>query len=160
MGDMISNSFITPIPVKILHFFPAAMNHTLAFFSYAHRIHRGELQYDRPSQMKAWTRVYHHRGLVIQELKEMIARDATGGSDVTILVINQLLVTEILVLYPLCPISMLLLTDYAYQVLQSGSRLWRDHAAWLVKLIQFRGGYLKLFHSSPVFPASLSLFIG
>lgn len=98
MSDMINNSFIMPIPIRVLHYFPAAMNHTLAYFTYAHQIHRREVASDRSSQMRVWTRVYHHRGLAIQELKSLVAREATGvPSDTAILSINQLLVTEILV---------------------------------------------------------------
>jgi hypothetical protein len=103
MGDMIVNPFIVHFPLKVLHYLPPAVNHTMAFFGYGHRIYRREIQSDHASQMKAWARIYHHRGLVIQELKELITRDPTGSNDITIVAINQLLVTEILVLHPLAP---------------------------------------------------------
>jgi hypothetical protein len=88
-----------PFPLKVLHHLPAVINHAMAYFGYGYRIHRGEIQ-DRPSKAKAWARVYHHRGLVISELKDLVARDPAGCNDLTLMSISQVLVTEIIVCYP------------------------------------------------------------
>lgn len=73
------------------------MNHTMACFGYGHRIYQRQLGNDAGATKKAWTRIYHHRGLAIRELGQVIAKDDTRCTDVTIATVVLLLVTEVLV---------------------------------------------------------------
>jgi hypothetical protein len=76
-----------------------------------HRVRQLEGATDRAIVVKAWSRVYHHRGLAIRNLSESIGRESTRSSDTTITAIFCLCCAEVGLL---CCLTLLLELTFGY----------------------------------------------
>jgi hypothetical protein len=122
-----------------------------------HRVRQLEGATDRAIVVKAWSRVYHHRGLAIRNLSEIIGQESTRSSDTTITAIFCLCCAEVGLL---CCLTLLLELTFGYlQLRQQLNPDWRVHADGISKLLELRGGFKKLYDDRPYMQPTLILFL-
>lgn len=71
------------IPVRFIHYMPAATRHALVSMAIEHRMLRLSQKKTDPLMMEIRARFHHHRCLAIQALNDDVCNDATRGSDMT-----------------------------------------------------------------------------
>ncbi|KAK3353728.1 fungal-specific transcription factor domain-containing protein [Lasiosphaeria hispida] len=132
------NPFIIPIPS--LHLIPASIVHALVSVAISHRlfqIPRGASQSKALSGARS--RLYHHRGIAIRLLNELVGSEQTRSGDVTIASVYALLVS----------------------VLQQSTEppCWRPHAEFIVTLVGLRAPLPSFVRSSPHMQVTILAFL-
>ncbi|KAK3693138.1 fungal-specific transcription factor domain-containing protein [Podospora appendiculata] len=125
--------FIIQCPLPVISLVPTAIVHTLVSVALSHRLFTlsGNNTACSPSSgpaSKTWSRLYHHRDLAIRALNDLVADEKTRTADITIGSVYTFL----------------------YAVLQQSiTPNWRQHVDGFVKLVELRGGFESIIHTSP-----------
>ncbi|KAJ0360145.1 hypothetical protein COL154_007732 [Colletotrichum chrysophilum] len=98
------------IPVRFIHYMPAATRHALVSMAIEHRMLRLSKKKTDPFMMEIRARFHHHRCLAIQALNEDVCNDATRGTDMTMASVMVFLYADS-GYYPFLPCPVDLFTD-------------------------------------------------
>ncbi|KAK3332914.1 fungal-specific transcription factor domain-containing protein [Cercophora scortea] len=125
--------FIIQCPLPVISVVPTAIVHTLVSVAISHRLYTlsGNNTACSPSSdsgSRTWSRLYHHRDLAIRALNKLVGDERTRTADITIGSIYTFL----------------------FAVLQQSiTPNWRQHVDGFVKLVELRGGFASIIHTSP-----------
>ncbi|KAK0719405.1 C6 zinc finger domain-containing protein [Lasiosphaeris hirsuta] len=128
------------VPIASLHLMPASIIHALVSIAISHRLFQVPRDTSRCTSLSgARSRLYHHRGIAIRLLNELVGSDETRSGDVTIASVFTLLVA----------------------VLQQSTEppCWRPHAEFIVTLISLRAPLRSFVHSAPHMQAPILAFL-
>lgn len=138
MHELVRNPSVNPMPLEILHHFPAAICHSLVLLALGHRLHRMMPRGADPNTLiEMRSKLYYHRGVAIRALSEDLADERIRNSEMTI-----------------CSILEFLIIDMSYTSLD-----WRQHFAGVLEIIAARGGIKHLFDTRPHLQMSLFLLM-
>ncbi|EQB45895.1 hypothetical protein CGLO_15154 [Colletotrichum gloeosporioides Cg-14] len=125
------------IPVRFIHYMPAATRHALVSMAIEHRMLRLSQKKTNPLMMEIRARFHHHRCLAIQALNDDVCNDATRGSDMTMASVMVFL--------------------YADLMGSATASNWRHHLNGYKSLVDMRGGFENVYRLTP-YMAPMLLF--
>ncbi|KAI8194749.1 hypothetical protein K4K54_006167 [Colletotrichum sp. SAR 10_86] len=125
------------IPVRFIHYMPAATRHALVSMAIEHRMLRLSHKKTDPLMMEIRARFHHHRCLAIQALNDDVCNDATRGSDMTMASVMVFL--------------------YADLMGSATASNWRHHLNGYKSLVDIRGGFESVYRLTP-YMAPMLLF--
>ncbi|KAI8309182.1 hypothetical protein K4K61_002002 [Colletotrichum sp. SAR11_59] len=125
------------IPVRFIHYMPAATRHALVSMAIEHRMLRLSHKKTDPLMMEIRARFHHHRCLAIQALNEDVCNDATRGTDMTMASVMVFL--------------------YADLMGSATASNWRHHLNGYKSLVDIRGGFESVYRLTP-YMAPMLLF--
>ncbi|KAF2014582.1 hypothetical protein BU24DRAFT_451583 [Aaosphaeria arxii CBS 175.79] len=141
--QMAPSPHVIQFPLSALHHLPLAINHTLVGFALGYRMHCNELPH-----AEVWSKVYHHRGLAIRNLSDIINR-----CELTKKIESRK--QKILLDTTIASILVFLCGELQ----QCASLNWRYHIDGMSRLIQLRGGITTCWHESPHARSAILMFI-
>jgi hypothetical protein len=136
--DLAQNPAIIQFPLYALHLLPPAVHHTLVCLSLYHFCYSLPAGAHRAVMVSNRFKIFQHRGFAIQALSDMISKTKTRCSDMTI-------------------VSVVMFMSMDMQ--NSGSTDWRLHAHVMKRLIDMRGGLMRLLRDVPYLASTLVIYI-
>ncbi|KAL6710639.1 hypothetical protein ACN47E_008687 [Coniothyrium glycines] len=132
------NPALLMFPVQVLHVLPPTVHHILVCLTLNHFLHSLPEGSSRKIASVKRAKVYQHRGAAIRALSHYVGQDTTRCNDMTIASVLMFLSVE--------------LQNPAYAD-------WRPHASGLQRLIDMRGGFIKLMKSAPYLAPTLIVYV-
>ena len=96
MHELVRNPSVRPMPLELLHHFPAAMCHSLVILALGHRLNRMLPKGADPNALiEMRSKLYYHRGVAIRALSENLADERIRNSEMTICSILEFLIIDV-----------------------------------------------------------------
>ncbi|KAF2470019.1 uncharacterized protein BDR25DRAFT_262571 [Lindgomyces ingoldianus] len=138
VSKMAPNSpYLVFIPLEMVHYYSDCMRNIMVCIAIGHAIHRLPRPSNNCALTYAWSRLYHYRGLAIQELSQAIGNETKRTKLQTFGGIFMLMVAE----------------------LRHLSSDWRHHFEGTMQLIQIRGGLRRFLDDAPTMKWCVLYFI-